>query len=101
IGSAIAQTLGGCGATVVGTATTGAGAQKIEQMFREHDIRGRAGVLDVTSPQSVEALFEELAADGLVPLILVNNAGITRDNLILRMKDEEWLDVIETNLNSV
>lgn len=101
IGSGIARTLGQCGATVIGTATSEAGAQKIEQMFRENNINGTAGVLDVSSPESIEAFFGRLAADNLVPVILINNAGITRDNLMLRMKDEEWLDVIDTNLNSV
>lgn len=101
IGSAIARVLGGCGATVIGTATSEAGTRKIEQMFRENRIKGTAGVLDVSSAQSVEAFFKRLAEENMNPAILVNNAGITRDNLMLRMKDEEWLDVIETNLNSV
>lgn len=101
IGSAIALTLGQCGATVIGTATSIAGTDRIEQMFNENNIKGTAGILDVSSPESVETFFSELAVKNLVPVILVNNAGITRDNLMLRMKDDEWLDVIETNLNSV
>jgi 3-oxoacyl-[acyl-carrier protein] reductase len=101
IGSAIARTLGQCGATVIGTATSAAGTDKIEQMFSENNIKGTTGILDVSSPQSVETFFSQLAVKNLVPVILVNNAGITRDNLMLRMKDDEWLDVIETNLNSV
>ena len=101
IGYAIARTLGLCGATVIGTATSTAGTQKIEQMFRDNNIKGTAAVLDVASPQSVKDYFNQLAKDSLSPVILVNNAGITRDNLMLRMKDVEWTDVIETNLNSV
>jgi 3-oxoacyl-[acyl-carrier protein] reductase len=101
IGSAIARTLGQCGATVIGTATSVAGTEKIEQMFSEHSIKGSTAVLDVSSQQSVETFFARLASENRVPLILINNAGITRDNLMLRMKDDEWLDVIETNLNSV
>ncbi len=101
IGSAIARTLGLCGATVIGTATSAAGTRKIEQMFSDNKINGTAGILDVSSPQSIETFFNQLAENKLTPVILVNNAGITRDNLMLRMKDDEWLDVIETNLNSV
>lgn len=101
LGSAIARTLGLCGAKVIGTATAAAGTQKIEQMFRDNNISGSTGILDVSSPQSVETFFNQLAKDNLIPVILVNNAGITRDNLMLRMKDDEWLEVIETNLNSV
>lgn len=101
IGSGIALMLGQCGATVIGTATTQAGADKIEQMFRDQNIKGSAGVLDVSSSDSITEFFSRLSADNQLPLILVNNAGITRDNLMLRMKDEEWNDVIETNLNSV
>ncbi len=101
IGSAIARTLGQCGATVIGTATSEAGTRKIEQMYSENNINGIVGVLDVSSQPSVDAFFSQLAAQNQMPSILVNNAGITRDNLMLRMKDEEWLDVIDTNLNSV
>ena len=101
IGSAIAKTLGQCGATVIGTATSESGARNIVQMYKENNIKGSAGVLDVSKAESIEAFFSSLAAQNLTPTILVNNAGITRDNLMLRMKDEEWLDVIDTNLNSV
>lgn len=101
IGSGIALMLGKCGAMVIGTATSEPGVRKIEQMFSENNIKGIAGVLDISSQESIEAFFARVTAENLVPTILVNNAGITRDNLMLRMKDEEWLDVIETNLNSV
>jgi len=101
IGAAIALTLGKCGATVIGTATSTAGVEKIEQTFKANNINGSAGVLDVSSQQSIDDFFNKLSATSQIPVILVNNAGITRDNLMLRMKEDEWLDVIETNLNSV
>jgi len=101
IGSAIASTLGLAGATVIGTATSDEGVRKIETMLQQHNISGTGRVLDVSSQQSIDALFAGLESDGLAPAILVNNAGITRDNLMLRMKEDEWLDVINTNLNSV
>lgn len=101
IGAAIALTLGKCGATVIGTATSAAGVEKIKQTFKANNINGTAAVLDVANQQSVDDFFNQLAAANQTPIILVNNAGITRDNLMLRMKDDEWLDVIETNLNSV
>lgn len=101
IGRAIALELGRRAATVVGTATTPAGAQTIGEMLREHDIRGTGQVLDVTDPASVDALMEIMEKHHGVPTILVNNAGITRDNLLIRMKDEEWNAIIETNLSSV
>jgi 3-oxoacyl-[acyl-carrier protein] reductase len=101
IGREIALTLGRCGAAVVGTATTPEGAAKIQALLQEQGITGSGMVLDVSSQESIDACFNELAAAGQSPGILVNNAGITRDNLMLRMKQEEWLDVINTDLNSV
>ena len=101
IGKAIAAALGACGATVIGTATTAAGAEGIRSEFENQGIRGHAKVLDVADAASVEALYAGLEQEGLHPGILVNNAGITRDNLMIRMKESEWLEVMETDLNSV
>ncbi|MCS3902634.1 3-oxoacyl-[acyl-carrier protein] reductase [Methylohalomonas lacus] len=101
IGQAIALELGRQGATVLGTATAEAGVEAINATLREHAIDGRGYVLDVGQAESVNQLAGQLQADGHTPTILVNNAGITRDNLLMRMGDEEWLSVIETNLNSV
>ncbi len=101
IGRAIALELGRRGATVIGTATTEKGAEAIGAGLAEAGIEGAGKVLDVTDPASVEALFKEIGEAFGTPTILVNNAGITRDNLLMRMKDEDWAAVIETNLNSV
>lgn len=101
IGMAIAKSLGKAGAFVIGTATGKTGETAIKELFNEHKIKGKACILDVADPASVDHLGEELKAAGLVPSILVNNAGITRDNLLLRMKDEEWNEVINTDLNSI
>lgn len=101
IGRAVAMSLGQKGYHVVGTATTVSGATAITAMFQEHQCSGEGHVLDVTKQASVEALMETLAEQHKNPAILVNNAGITADNLLLRMDDEEWYSVIETNLSSV
>lgn len=101
IGAAIADHLAAQGALVVGTATTAAGATAISERLRELGVAGEGRVLDVTSPESVTALLAAVADSHGAPLILVNNAGITRDNLLMRMKDDEWSEVIETNLNAV
>jgi 3-oxoacyl-[acyl-carrier protein] reductase len=101
IGKAIAKSLGQSGAYVIGTATSDSGVKKIEEEFKNNSIQGLGYILDVSQSDSVDALFTFLSTEGLKPLILVNNAGITRDNLMLRMKDNEWDDVINTNLNSV
>jgi 3-oxoacyl-[acyl-carrier protein] reductase len=101
IGKAIAMALGSKGATVVGTATSGSGAQGISEAFAAAGIKGAGKQLDVTDADSIEALMKVVQAEFGAPTILVNNAGITRDNLLMRMKDEEWNDVIETNLTSV
>ena len=100
IGKAIADTLGRRGATVIGTATSEAGAQAISEALADSGIKGAGKVLNVTDPDSVVALMTAVQDEFSAPTILVNNAGITRDNLLMRMKDEEWDDVINTNLTS-
>lgn len=99
IGAAIADELAGQGATVIGTATSGEGARAIGERLASSGGHGRK--LDVTEPASVEALVEETAKQFGPISILVNNAGITRDNLLLRMKEEEWQAILDTNLSSV
>lgn len=101
IGQAVALKLGQLGATVVGTATTAAGAEAITARFAEAGIAGGGLVLDVTQPGAVETALAQIIATWGVPLIVVNNAGITRDNLMLRMKDEEWQAVLDTNLTAI
>lgn len=101
IGQAIAFELGRQGATVIGTATSEAGAVRIGEALKEQGIQGAGLMLDVASSESVEAVLEQIQKDFGAVAILVNNAGITRDNLMLRMKDDEWFDVINTNLNSL
>ena len=101
IGAAVARSLAEHGATVVGTATTGEGAQRVERMLREAPSPGRGLVLDVADTASVDAGFASLAEDGLMPGILVNNAGIARDALFARMNDEQWDAVINTDLTSL
>ena len=101
IGAAIADGLGAQGAIVVGTATSTSGAEQISARFREKNIRGVGMVLDVASQESVDGVLTAIIESYGAPLILVNNAGITKDNLLMRMKDEEWFDVIDTNLNSL
>ncbi|MCP3870268.1 MAG: 3-oxoacyl-ACP reductase FabG [Gammaproteobacteria bacterium] len=101
IGKAISDMLGARGATVIGTATSDAGADAISERFKAAGVRGVGIKLDVTQKSSVEALFKVVSGEYGAPSILVNNAGITRDNLLMRMKDEEWDGIIETNLSSV
>ena len=101
IGRAIALELGRNGAIVVGTATSEAGAEKITAYFKENGIEGFGLALDVGSDESVAAALAQITERVGAPLILVNNAGITRDNLMMRMKDDEWHDVINTNLSSL
>jgi len=101
IGQAIADVLAGQGATVIGTATSEAGANGITQRLQGAGLKGRGVVLNVTSNESIEALLKDMEANGGAPTILVNNAGITRDNLLLRMKAEEWDEIMNTNLASV
>jgi 3-oxoacyl-[acyl-carrier protein] reductase len=101
IGTGILQSLARCGATCVGTATTAEGAARISALLQEMGAQGQGLVVDVAEPASIQALVAALAEKGLVPGVLVNNAGITRDNLLLRMKDEEWEAVMRTNLDPV
>ena len=99
IGAAIADELAAQGATVIGTATSEAGAQAIGQRLAAHGGEGR--VLDVTDGAAVEALIESIVKNHAGLSILVNNAGITRDQLLMRMKDEDWQAILDTNLTSV
>lgn len=101
IGQAIALQLGAQGATVIGTATSENGAQSISQALKDNGVQGVGMVLNVCDAESVAATLERIQNEFGAPLILVNNAGITRDNLMLRMKDDEWFDVIDTNLHSL
>ncbi len=98
IGAAIAAALAGAGATVVGTATSEAGADGIGRTLGD---RGRGVVLNIADDDSVQAALADIQAAEGHPTILVNNAGITRDNLLMRMKAEEWDDVLATNLSGV
>ena len=99
IGAAIADELAALGATVVGTATTDAGAQAIGERLAPHAGAGRR--LDVTDGAAVEALVDAIAKDQGPVSILVNNAGITRDQMLMRMKEEDWQAILDTNLSSV
>ncbi|MBW6494416.1 MAG: 3-oxoacyl-ACP reductase FabG [Burkholderiaceae bacterium] len=101
IGRAIALELGAQGAVVVGTATSAAGAAGITSALAQAGISGRGAVLDVTDGAGCEALVNAIAAEFGAVSVLVNNAGITRDNLAIRMKDDDWQAVIETNLGAV
>lgn len=101
IGQAIAFELGRQGAVVVGTATSAAGAERIDEALKANGIEGAGLVLNVGDAESVNSVLEQIQKDFGAVTILVNNAGITRDNLMLRMKDDEWFDVINTNLNSL
>ena len=101
IGRAIALALAAQGHTVVGTATTAGGAEKISAYLAEHGAKGEGMALDVASDDSVAAVTEAVTSSYEAPTILVNNAGITRDNIMLRMKPDEWSDVLETNLSSL
>lgn len=101
IGAAVARSLADHGAIVVGTATTEAGALRIGQMLAGARCPGTGLVLDVADAASVETAFASLADRGLLPGILVNNAGITRDSLLARMHDEDWDAVIDTDLTSL
>jgi len=102
IGQAIALELGRAGAIVVGTATTADGAAKIGAYLAEAGVKGRGAALEVRDPAQVDALIPEIEKEfGVAVTILVNNAGITRDNLAMRMKDDEWDAVIDTNLKAV
>jgi len=101
IGQAIAHALGQQGATVIGTATSEAGAQKISESLQAGGIKGTGLVLNVAEPESITECLKQVVAEYGPPDILVNNAGITRDNLLMMMKDEQWDEIINTNLNSI
>jgi 3-oxoacyl-[acyl-carrier protein] reductase len=101
IGAAIADKLAQSGATVIGTATSEKGADAITERMQAAGFKGKGMVLNVSDQSSIDALMEAVSADFGNPTILVNNAGITRDNLLMRMKDDEWDAIINTNLSSV
>jgi 3-oxoacyl-[acyl-carrier protein] reductase len=100
IGAAIAVAMAQQGALVAGTATSVAGAEKISHTLQEQGLKGKGFILNLNDDTSIKNLITELQTFGL-PNILVNNAGITRDNLLLRMKADEWNAVLETNLTAV
>jgi len=101
IGQAIALALGNMGATVVGTATSDIGADAISAYFAEQGIKGQGMALNVTDADSISQVLSTVKEAFGAPGILINNAGITRDNLLMRMKEDEWQDIIDTNLTSV
>jgi len=101
IGQAVALELARQGAVVIGTATTEAGASAITQRFADAGLQGRGVVLNVARQESIDAVLKDVEAMEGSPSILINNAGITRDNLLMRMKAEEWDDIMNTNLASV
>lgn len=101
IGEAIAHELAAKGAVVIGTATSDRGADAIAEKLAEAGYKGAGLKLDVRDPQSVSDVLERITNEFGAPAILVNNAGITSDNLLMRMKEDEWDDVISTNLSSV
>ena len=101
IGQATALALGHQGMFVAGTATTEAGAEAITAFLRKEGVKGQGLVADVSDADSVAVLLEEIATLVGLPVVVVNNAGVTRDNLLLRMKAEEWDAVVNTNLNSM
>ncbi|HID01053.1 MAG TPA: 3-oxoacyl-ACP reductase FabG [Piscirickettsiaceae bacterium] len=101
IGQAIALELAARGATVVGTATSEKGAQAIGDYFEQAGLKGYGKVLDVTQAEQIDALVKWVNDELGTPTILVNNAGITRDNLLMRMQEDAWQAIIDTNLTSV
>ena len=101
IGQAIADALGDDGCIVIGTATSDGGAEAISAHFGEKGIQGEGMKLNVTDPESVDAVNKAINDKYGTPTILVNNAGITRDNLLMRMKEDEWQAIMDTNLTSV
>jgi len=101
IGRAIALNLGEQGATVVGTATSESGAKTISDFLNKAGISGTGLVLNVTDADSIESVVTAVETEFSAPSILINNAGITRDNLLMRMKDDEWNDIIDTNLTPI
>ena len=101
IGKAIALTLGRAGATVIGTATTESGSDNISKIFADNKVSGKGIKLNVTDNEQIASLIKSVNEDFGSVDILINNAGITRDNILLRMKEDEWEDIIDTNLNSI
>lgn len=101
IGQAIARGLGAAGATVIGTATSDAGAANISEALTASEIKGTGMVLNVGDGESIAACLQRVNDEYAAPDILVNNAGITRDNLLMMMKDEQWDEIINTNLSSI
>jgi 3-oxoacyl-[acyl-carrier protein] reductase len=101
IGRAIAVGMAAAGARVIGTSTSEAGAAELTMTFAANGLNGRGAVLDVSSEASIDALLADLEASASMPSILVNNAAITRDGLLLRMKPDDWNQVITTNLTAV
>jgi 3-oxoacyl-[acyl-carrier protein] reductase len=101
IGKAIALTLGKEGAVVIGTATSQTGADAISAELEANNIKGKGYVLDVTEQSSIDSMLSAVQNEFGAPSVLVNNAGITKDNLLMRMKDEEWESIINTNLTSI
>ena len=101
IGQAIALKLGAMGATVIGTATSDGGAEKITAYMKEAGIQGEGMKLNVTDLSEIETTIKQIGENHGAVTLLINNAGITRDNLLMRMKEEEWGDIMETNLTSI
>ncbi len=101
IGKEIALALGEKGATVIGTATSESGAENISNYLKENNINGKGMVMNVTDADSINDTVAKIGEEFAAPTILVNNAGITRDNLVMRMKDSEWEDIMNTNLSSI
>lgn len=101
IGKEIALALGNEGATVIGTATSESGAENISKYLKENDIKGMGVAMNVTNQASIDAALKATNETFAAPSILVNNAGITRDNLLMRMKEEEWDAIMATNLTSI
>lgn len=101
IGKAVVLALGAKGATVIGTATSESGAEAISAYLKENGINGKGVALDVTHQSEIDRVMDMIGEEFAAPSILVNNAGITRDNLLMRMKDDDWDAIMETNLKSV
>jgi 3-oxoacyl-[acyl-carrier protein] reductase len=101
IGRAIALTLGEAGATIIGTATSDEGAANISKIFAENNILGKGMKLNVTDNEQISNILKVITEEYGAIDILINNAGITRDNILVRMKADEWDDIINTNLSSV
>lgn len=101
IGAAIAKLLGRQGAWVIGTATSASGAENVTLFLERQGSAGRGAVLNVADRDSIDALFSQLAQEERMPTVLINNAGITRDNILMRMKEEEWEAVLNTDLTGI